>query len=331
MRRVRRRQFLVAAGAVLAGPRVAGAQQSAKVARVGFLSLDLAGNPRGTDSFVAGLRDLGYLQGRNVVIEYRDAEGKFERFPALAAELVALKVDVIVAPSVVASLAAKRATSTTPVVFAGVADPVSDGLVASLARPGGNVTGLSNLSPELVSKRLELLKEAVPGIGRVAILWQPGSGMERTDRAALKDAQVAARALAIQLLVIETRTAAELDRAFSYMASERAKALAVLGTPMFFIERQRVVNLAATNRLPAIYSSRAFVDAGGLMAYGASLDDLLRRSAGYVDKLLRGAKPGDLPVEQPTKFEFVVNVKTAKSLGIAIPQSVLGRADELIE
>jgi len=331
MGRIQRRKLLIAAAAFLAEPLVSGAQQPVKVPRIGFLSLDLAGNPRGTDSFVLGLRELGYEVGRNIVVEYRDAERRFERFPALAAELVALKVDVIVAPNVLASQAAKRATTTIPIVFAGIADPVSDGLVASLGRPGGNVTGLANLSPELIGKRLELLKEAVPGTSRVAILWQPGSGMERTDRETLKDAEAAAQALSIQLRTIDARDPAEIEPAFAKIATARANALLVLGTPMFFTERQRLVELAARNKLPAMYTSRQFVEAGGLLAYGASLDDLLRRSATYVDKLLKGAKASDLPVEQPTKFELVVNAKTAKALGLAIPQSVLGRADAVVQ
>lgn len=331
MGQVQRRKLLIAAGLLLAMPCASGAQQPVKVARIGFLALDLAGNPRGTESFVQGLRELGYVAGRNVVVEYRDAERRLERFPALAAELVALNVDVIVAPSVVASQAAREATRTIPIVFAGVADPVSDGLVASLGRPGGNVTGLANLSPELIGKRLQLLKEAVPGTTRVAILWQPDSGMERTDRATLEDADVAAKALSVQVRVIDVRVPAELEQAFTKIASERANALLVLGTPMFYTERQRLVGLAERNKLPAMYTSRPFVDAGGLMAYGASLDDLLRRSATYVDKLLKGAKASDLPVERPTKFEFIVNAKTAKALGLTIPHSVLGRADAIVQ
>lgn len=331
MGQVPRRNFLIAAGVLLATPCATLARQPDKVARIGFLALDLAGNPRGTDSFVLGLRELGYDVGRNIVIEYRDGERRFERLPALAAELVGLKVDVIVAPSVLACQAAKRATRTIPIVFAGIADPVSDGLVVSLGRPGGNVTGLANLSPELVGKRLELLKEVLPGVSRIAILWQPGSGMEGTDRATLKDAEAAARALSVQLRVVDARGPAELDQAFAKIASEHASALLVLGTPMFYTERQRVVGLAARNKLPAIYTSKIFVEAGGLMAYGASLDDLLRRSATYVDKLLKGARASDLPVEQPTKFEFVVNAKTAKALGLTIPQSVLGRVDAIVQ
>jgi putative ABC transport system substrate-binding protein len=330
MSRVRRRDFVIAAGALLAAPFDTGAQKPARIARIGFLAVDLAGNPRGMEPFRQGLRDLGYLEGQNVVIEIRDAERRLERLPSLAAELVALKVDAIVAPAVVAAQAALKASTVMPIVFAGVADPVSDGLVASLARPGGNVTGLSNLSPELISKRLELLKQAIPEVNRVAVLWQPGSGMEGTDRDALKQAEVAARALGVQLQVVEARAPADLDRAFSDMIRDRAEALTVVGTPMFFTERRRLVGLAGRHRLPSMYTSRQFVDAGGLMAYGANLDDLLRRTAVYVDKILKGANPGDLPVEQPTKFELIINIKTAKALGITIPKSLLGRADEVI-
>ena len=329
MNRVERRALLTATGALLAAPLAVGAQP-AKVARIGILSLDMAGNPRGTDSFREGLRELGYVEGRNIQIEFRNAERRFERFPALAAELVALKVDVIVAPNVVAAQAASKVTKTIPIVFAGVADPINDGLVASLARPGGNVTGLSNLSPDLVGKRLQLLTQAVPGVKRVAILWQPGSGMEGTDRDTLKDAQAAAQTLGVRLAVVEARSAGDLDGAFATIARDGANALFVLGTPMFFTERERLVALAAKNRLPGMFTSRQFVVAGGLMAYGASLDDLLRRSATYVDKLLKGKSPAELPVEQPTKFELIVNLKTARALGLTIPRSVLGRADEVI-
>ncbi len=265
------------------------------------------------------------------MIEYRSAEGKYERFPALAAELVALKVDVIVAPPTVAALAAKQATRTLPIVFIGAADPVTDGLVTSLARPGGNVTGLSNLTSELVGKRLELLKQAVPGVSRVAFLWQPGGSGERTEKDMLKEADVAGRALGVRLQVVEARGPDDFDRAFSDMTRARAGALTVFGSPMLINERRRLVDLAAKNRLPAAYPSREFVDAGGLMAYGANLADLLRRAATYVDKILKGRKPADLPVEQPTKFEFVIHLKTAKALGLTIPPSLLGRADEVIQ
>jgi putative ABC transport system substrate-binding protein len=283
------------------------------------------------DAFLQGLRDLGYVEGRNVVIEYRFAEGKLERYPALAAELVALKVDVIVAPITPAALAAKQATKTIPIVFVAVGDPITDGLVTSLARPGGNVTGLSLLFPELVGKCLEELKQAVPGVSRVAVLWQPGAVGERTEKDMLKGAEVAARALGVRLQFVEARGPADLDRAFSDITKARAGALTVLPGNMFFSERRRLVDLAAKNRLPAVYPLREFVDAGGLMSYGASNADMFRRAATYVDKILKGAKPADLPVEQPTKFELVINLKAAKVLGLTIPQSLLGRADEVVQ
>ena len=326
-----RRDTVLALLALGAAPLAAEAQQSAKAARIGFLSSNLAGNPRSPEQFLQGLRDLGYVEGRNVVIESRDAEGKLDRLPALAADLVALKVDVIVAPSTPAALSAKQATRTVPVVFAGPADPVTDGLVISLARPGGNVTGLSNLAAELVGKRLELLTQAVPGVSRVAVLWQPGGSGGSTDKDMLKAAEVAARALEVRLQFVEARGPAEFDRVFSDMTRARADALTVLPIAMFFSERRRLVELAAKNRLPAVYPSRGYADVGGLVAYGANLADLLRRAATYVDKILKGAKPADLPVEQPTKFELVINLKTAKDLGLTIAPSVLGRADEVIQ
>ena len=323
----------VLALSLLAAPLAAEAQQAAKVARIGYLSPNLAASPHLREAFRQGLRDLGYVEGRNVVIEYRDAEGKVERLPALAAELVALKVDVIVAEggNTLVPLAAKQATRTIPIVFAAAADPVGSGLVTSLARPGGNVTGLSSLGPELVGKRLELLTQAVPGVGRVAVLWLPGALGERTEKDMLTGAEVAARALGVRLQFVEARGPADFDRAFSDMTRARAGALTVLPSNMFLREHRRLVDLAAKNRLPAVYTSREFVDAGGLMSYGANLTDLFRRAATYVDKILKGAKPGDLPVEQPTKFELVINLKTAKALGLTIPPSVLARADQIIE
>jgi putative tryptophan/tyrosine transport system substrate-binding protein len=327
-----RRAFLgTLAGGLVAAPLVAEAQQAAKIARIGFLSLNLAPNPHLPEAFRQGLRDLGYVEGRNVVIEYRDAEGKPERFPALAAELVALKVDVILVGSTPQALAAKQATKTIPIVFIGTADPVGSGLVTSLARPGGNVTGLSNLAAELVGKRLEQLMQAVPGVTRVAVLWHPGNLGDRTEKEMLKAADVAARALGVRLQFVEARGPADFDRAFSDMTRAYAGALTVLPSNMFSNERRRLVDLAAKNRLPAVFPFRDFADAGGLMAYGPNLADLSRRAATYVDKILKGAKPADLPVEQPTKFELVINLKTAKALGLTIPQSVLGRADEVIQ
>jgi putative ABC transport system substrate-binding protein len=326
-----RRTFLGTLGlSVLAAPLAAEAQPAAKVARIGYLAGSLAARPHLQEAFRQGLRDLGYVEGRNVVIEYRDAEGNFERLPALAAELVALKVAVILAPTTLAALAAKQATRTLPIVFTVAADPVTSGLVNSLARPGGNVTGLSILAPELVGKRLELLKQAVPGVSRVAVLWQPGGLGKRTEKDMLKEAEVAARALGVRLQFVEARGPADFDRAFSDMTRARAGALTVLTSAMFFNERRRLVDLAAEKRLPAVYGGRDFVDAGGLMSYGPNQADLNRRAATYVDKILKGAKPGDLPVEQPTKFELVINLKTAKALSLTMPQSVLGRADEVI-
>ena len=312
-------------------PLAAEAQQAGQAARIGYLAANLTVSLHMTEAFRQGLRDLGYVDGRSVVIEYRDAEGKYDRLPARAAELVALKVDVIVAADTPAALAAKQATRTLPIVFIGAGDPVTIGLVTSLARPGGNVTGLSLLAPELVGKRLELLKQAVPGVGRVAALWQPGFVGERTEKDMLKEVEVTARALGVRLQFVEARGPADFDRAFADMTRARADALTVLGSAMFANERRRVVDLAAKNRLPGVYGFREYVDAGGLMAYGPNVADLFQRAATYADKILKGAKPGDLPVEQPTKFELVLNLKTAKALGLTIPQSVLVRADQVIE
>ena len=325
-----RRAFLgTLAGGLLAAPLVAEAQQAAKIARIGYLGRKA--NSHLHAAFLQGLRDLGYVEGRNVVIEVRDAEGRNERLPALAAELVALKVDVIVAVATPAALAAKQATKTIPVVFTALADPVTSGLVTSLARPGGNITGVSFLAPEQVGKRLERLKEAVPGVSRVAVLWQPGDVPETTAKNLLKEAEVAARALGVRVQFVEARGPADFDRAFSDVTRARAGALTVLTSPMFVTERRRLVDLAARNRLPAVYGLREFVDAGGLMSYGSNTADVYRRAATYVDKILKGAKPADLPVEQPTKFELVINLKTAKALGLTIPPSLLQRADEVIQ
>jgi putative tryptophan/tyrosine transport system substrate-binding protein len=299
---------LIGLAAVLAiyalAPLAAEAQQAAKVARIGYLSFSLAATPDIQEAFRQGLRDLGYVEGRNVVIEYRDAEGKRERHPALAAELVALKVDVIVtAASNNLALAAKQATSTLPIVFSAVSDPVAFGLVASLARPGGNVTGTSIITSELVGKRLELLTQAVPGVSRVAVLWLPGALGERTEKDMMKQADVAAQALGVRLQFVEARDPADLDRAFSDMTRARAGALTVLPSNMFLRERRRLVDLAAKHPLPAVFTVKEYADAGGLMAYAPNLADVVRRAAAYVDKILKGAKPADLPVEQPTTFE----------------------------
>jgi putative ABC transport system substrate-binding protein len=326
-----RREFIgTLAGGLLAAPRASEAQQAAKVPRIGFLGASATANPL-REALLQGLRELGYVEGRTVVIEWRSAEGKFERLPALAAELVALKVDVIVTGSTPGTVAAKQATKTIPIVFASAGDPVSSGLVTNLAQPEGNVTGLSLFGLELVGKRLELLKQVVPGVTRIALLWQPGGQVERTEKDMLKEAEAAARALGVRLPVVEARGPADLERAFSDMTRARAGAVNVWGSNMFNNERRRLVDLAAKNRLPAVYPWREFVDAGGLMAYGPNVADSFRRAATYVDKILKGAKPADLPVEQPTKFELIINLKTAKALGLTIPPSLLGRADQVIE
>ena len=328
-----RRAFIAGvAGGLLAAPLAAGAQPAPRNARIGYLATNLATTPHLQDAFRQGLRDLGYVEGHNVVIEYRDAEGKLERLPALAAELIALQVDVILAGGTPQALAAKHASRTLPIVFAAAADPVTDGLVTSLARPGGNVTGVSAFTQEeLVGKRLELLKQAVPGVSRVAVLWQPGAYGERTEKGMLKGAEVAARALGVRVQFVEARGPEDFDRAFSEMTRARAGALTVITSTMLFSERRRLVALAAKNRLPAMYTGRDFVDAGGSMSYGQNVGDFFRHAAMYVDKILKGAKPADLPVEEPTKFELVINLKTAKALGLTIPPSLLARADQVID
>ena len=327
-----RRTFITGmTGTLLAAPLVAQAQQAGRIARIGVLATRTAGDSR-LEGLLQGLRDLGYVEGRNLLIEYRDAEGKTERFPALAAELVSLKCDVIVTTGgTLAAQAAKQATTTLPIVFASVGDAVAEGLVTSLARPGGNVTGLTVAATELVSKSLEAIKQAVPRVSRVAILLKPDAMPESAKKDRLEAADVAARALGVQLQVVEARGPEDFDRAFSDMTRARADALAVPAINLFTLERRRLVNLAAKNRLPAVYPNRDFVDAGGLMSYGPDLAEMSRRAASYVDKILKGAKPGDIPVERPTKFELVINLKTAKALGLTIPPALLQRADQVIE
>jgi len=321
---------LIALGTV---PRAVEAQQAAKIPRIGYLASNLAGSgpTRLHEAFLQGLRDLGYIEGRNVVIEYRDAQGKLETLPARAAELVARKVDVIFAPGTQHALAAQQATKTIPIVFADIADPVARGLVTSLARPGGNITGLANLQTDLVGKWLELLKQAVPGLNHVAFLWEPGYLPERAQRDLKERAEAAAKAAGVRLRFVDVRTSEDIDRAFSDMIRSRVDAVIVWGGVMFIYERRRIAELAAKNRLPGTYTMSEFVDAGGLMSYSPNIADNFRRAADYVDKILKGAKPADLPVEQPTKFELVINLKTAKALGLTIPPSVLHRADRVIE
>jgi putative ABC transport system substrate-binding protein len=274
------------------------------------------------------MRELGYAKGQKILVEGRWYGDQTDRLPALAAELVRLKVDVIVAGAPPAPEAAQRAASTIPIVMAIHNDPVGSGLVASLAKPGRNVTGLSTLSPELVGKRLQLLKEAVPAISRVAVLWNPTVTIQAVE---LREAKVAARSMKVQLQVLEARAPSDFSGAFSAMTKERTGGVIIITSSMFYAERTRIAELAAQSRVPAIYSVKEFAEAGGLMTYGINIGESFRRAATYVDKILKGAKPGDLPIEQATKFELVLNLKTAKALGLTIPPSLLGRADEVIQ
>jgi putative tryptophan/tyrosine transport system substrate-binding protein len=315
---------------LLVAPRTAEAQQPTKVYQIGRLS---PGSPTEPDphleAFRQGLRELGYVEGQSLIIEYRYAEGGDDRLADLAAELVRLQVDVIVTWGSVAIRAAQHATRTIPIVMAGTNDPVAQGLVASLARPGGNTTGFSNLTMELPGKRLELLKEAVPHIARIAVLVNPDILLAKS---LLNNLTVAARELRLHLQVVELRRAEELDAAFAAMPQEGADALIVGSDPVrMYSLRGRIADLAAKSRLPAMYDWREYVAAGGLMSYGPSLPDIHRRTATYVDKILKGAKPADLPVEQPVKFDLVINLKTAKALGLTIPPTLLFQADEVIK
>jgi putative ABC transport system substrate-binding protein len=328
-----RREVARAIAALAVGvPLSAFAQQSpAKIARIGYLeaSLPQNGTSRFLEDFRRGLRDLGYVEGRNIRLEVRFGEGKLERLPALAAELVRMNVDVLVAVTSPSVIAAKQATQAIPIVMPLSSDPVGDGLVASLARPGGNITGLSLMSPELSAKRLQLLKESFPRVTRpVAVLWNPDYvGMA----ARFRQAQGAAPAIGVGLRSVEIRDSRELERALENMDREKPEALVILADPLTQSQRLRIVEFAAEERLPAMYETSQFVEAGGLMSYGPNTDDLLIRAATYVDKILRGAKPGDLPIEQPATFELVINLKTAKALGVTIPPAILYQADRLIQ
>jgi putative ABC transport system substrate-binding protein len=326
-----RRSFISSlAGGLLAAPLASEAQQTAPtIAKIGLLSVTtpvvLASS---IEAFRQALRGLGHVEG-TFVLEVRYGDGRFERLPELARELVGLKMDVILATSDVVIAAIKRETQTIPIVMVFSTDPMGTGFVASLARPGGNVTGLSNISSELSRKRLELLREAVPGLSRVAALWNPDVRGALLD---YKETEGAARLLRLELQSVEVSRAEDLDRAFSAVTQQRAQALVLPGAnPVGFINRGKISTFAQRNRLPSMYPTREYVEAGGLMSYGPSLPDLFRRAATYVDKILKGAKPADLPVEQPTTFELVINLKTAKALGLTIPPSLLQRADQVIE
>jgi ABC-type uncharacterized transport system substrate-binding protein len=329
-----RRGFIgTLAGGLLFAPLAAQAQQAGTVFRIGVLGAF----PPTTDpedarlwqGFLQGLRDLGYVESQNVVIVGRYSEGRNERLPALAADLVRLKVDVILAGAgTPGASAAQRATSTIPIVMTIPGDPVGSGLVASLARPGRNVTGLSTVAPDLVAKQMQLLKEVVPTMSRVAVLSNPTNPSHATS---LKEAEVAARSLRVQLQSLRARAAGELDSVFVAAAKESANALIVIGDGIFFGQRARIAELTAKSHLPSIFMEREHASAGGLMAYGPDFLDNMRRAAYYVDKILKGAKPGDLPIEQPVKFQLVINLKTARALGLTIPPSLLQRADQVIE
>ena len=325
----RRELITLLGGAAATWPLAAHAQQPARIPRVGFLGNSTAALEANlVGPFRDGLRELGYEEGRDIVIEYRWADGRYERFPALIAELIALKVDTIVTAGTPASLAVKNATTTIPLVMVAVGDPVATGLVASLARPGGNITGLTSMSVEMEGKRLELLREVVPKVSHIAVLWNAASPIQVIEEG---EVRAAARVLGIKMLSLGVRTREEIDDALATIIGERPDALLVLADRLFLHHRTRIMDFAAQERLPGVQAYRELVEAGGLMSYGPSYADMHRRAAAYVDKILKGAKPADLPVERPVKFELVVNLKAAKALGLTIPPSVIFRADEIIE
>ena len=327
--RLRRRDFIALAGCAVAVPVGARAQQqAAKIYRIGYFGSGTA-NPRLQEIFQKGLSDLGWIEGQNYRIDYRFAEGQYDALPGLADELVRLRVDVIVATPTPATLAAKSATETIPIVGIGFDNPIENKLVASLARPGGNVTGLSyGVGPEIFGKDIELLREMLPELRHVAVLSNP-TGPNHASM--ISNVKSAARALGVELLLLEASGPGEFDGAFATMAKERVGALFVFGDPMLGIHRTRLAELAVQNRLPSMHTNRPNVEAGGLICYGPSFSDLWRRAAAHVDKILKGARPADLPVEQPTKFELVINLKTSKAIGLVLPPTLLARADEVIE
>jgi putative ABC transport system substrate-binding protein len=319
--------IMILALSLLAVPLAATAQTPDKVYRIGYLMGTTREQEPYLEAFLEAMRTLGYVEGQNLVMEYREAAGHYERLPALAAELVRLPADVLLAWITPAALALKQATTTVPIVMMGVGDPMGSGLVASLAHPGGNVTGVTALSSDLVGKQLEFLRDVRPTVSRVALLWNPANP---SNALWVREAEVAAPALGVQLYLVEARDPEAFDSAFAAMTNAHAGALLVLGDAMCFEHRRRLIELATTRRLPTMHVIRQFVEAGGLMAYGPHSLDMRRRAVSYVDKILKGAKPADLPVEQPTKFELVVNLKTAQALGITIPPSLLLLADEVI-
>ena len=328
---MRRREFITVVGAAAAAaawPLAARAQQTAKIPRVGFLFYGSPGPSPEVDAFRQGLRELGYIEGQNIAVEYRFASGRVEQLPELAAELVRLKLDVIVTPTTPASVAAKQATNTIPIIIAGIADAVGAGLIDNLARPGGNVTGLTSVSAELGGKRLELLKGIVPKASRVSVLY---NSADQSNVLVLRELQEAAPALGLMLQPRDVREPAAFEGAFAMMTRERADALFGAAGVLAYEHRRTVVDLAAKSRIPTLWGHRQFVDVGGLMSYAVNFYDQCRRAASYVDQIIKGAKPGDLPVQQPTKFEFILNLRTAKTLGLEIPPTLLALADEVIE
>ena len=323
----RRRFLLTSLAGALGAPRAAGAQQKGKIARIGFIGGSYSDSDPFIEAFKQGLRELGYVEGKNIFIEYRYAEGKLERLPDLAAELVGLKVDVIVTTGQ-AVLVAKKASPTLPIVFGAAADPVGGGLVSNLARPGGNITGLSLMAQDLDGKRLELLKEAFPKVAQVAFLWVP---VDSRGNLALTEMEAAAKALGLKLLSLPVRSLDDFESAFARAKTNGAHALITSASPLIDTQQRQVLDFAAKNRLPAMYHTSEYVEAGGLMSYAPNYADLWRRTADFVDRILKGTKPADIPVEQPTKFEFVINVKAAKQIGLTIPQKVLAQADKVIK
>ena len=322
-------RFLPIIMVLVTGAAIAEAQQPTKIPPIGYLTTPLlSANAARVEAFHQGLRELGYVEGKNIVIEWRSAEGKLDRAPALAAELVRLKLDVIVTGGPQSTRAAKEATITIPIVMAFDNDPVGNGFVASLARPGGNITGLSTLYPEISGKQLELLKEIVPRLSRLAVF---GNSTHPGNAQALKETELAAGALAVQLQYLDVRDPKDIETAFRAASKGRADAVLVLENAVLTSHRKQLVELAVKSRLPAIYPQTEYMEAGGLIYYGTNTPDLFRRAATYVDKILKGAKPADLPVEQPTKFEFVINLKAAKQIGLTISPNVLARADKVIK
>jgi putative tryptophan/tyrosine transport system substrate-binding protein len=333
---MRRREFITfISGAVATWPLAAHTQQATKIPQIGILSLGRGDKSDASlttlDAFTPALQELGYTEGRNIAFDRKFADGDANKLSGLAQELVERRVDAIVALATPAVRAAKRATSAIPIVGIAMADPVQDELASSLARPGGNVTGTTFLGPELVSKRLQLLKEIVPGLSRVVVLWHPRAYGERTMAGMLKEIESAAESLGTRLQLVPAAGPADLDSAFAAMAKERTDGLIVFPSPMLFSQYPRIVAFAADNRLPAMYVAREGVEVGGLVSYGVNLPDLSRATAIYLDKILKGAKPAELPIQQPTKFELVINLKTARALGLTISRDFLLIADEVIE